>query len=138
MNAPNIIRFASTVSLILVAPSLAIGDQVPNPTVTAAARPFNASFSAANLFDTANAEFIDAHGVQIAPLHYPHLTHTEIFNSVETFYKRFYFRDPKIAAICGEMVRDRQMLVRRLREGVEFFQFLRERSTASAAQKAAA
>jgi hypothetical protein len=32
-------------------------DQVPNPTVTAAARPFNASFAASNLFDAANAEF---------------------------------------------------------------------------------
>ncbi len=82
--------------------------------------------------DTANAEYIDAHGVQIAPLHYPHLTHTEIFNSVETFYKRFYFRAPKIASICGEMIRDRQMLVRRLREGVEFFHFLRERKQAAA------
>ncbi len=86
--------------------------------------------------DTANADYVDAHGVQIAPLHYPHLTHTEIFDSVETFYRRFYFRAPKIASICGEMVRDRQMLVRRLREGVEFFRFLRERAQSS--QKAAA
>ena len=81
--------------------------------------------------DTANAEYVDAHGVQIAPLHYPHLAHTEIFDSVETFYRRFYFRAPKIASICGEMVRDRQMLVRRLREGVEFFRFLRERAQSS-------
>jgi hopanoid biosynthesis associated radical SAM protein HpnJ len=88
--------------------------------------------------DTANADYVDAHGVQIAPLHYPHLTHTEIFDSVETFYRRFYFRAPKIAAICGEMVRDRQMLVRRLREGVEFFRFLRERAQSSSSQKAAA
>jgi hopanoid biosynthesis associated radical SAM protein HpnJ len=88
--------------------------------------------------DTANAEYLDAHGVQIAPLHYPHLSHTEIFDSVETFYRRFYFRAPKIAAICGEMVRDRQMLVRRLREGVEFFRFLRERAQASGQQQKAA
>src|SRR5919199_852740 len=87
--------------------------------------------------DTANAEYVDAHGVQIAPLHYPHLSHTEIFDNVESFYRRFYFRAPKIASICGEMIRDRQMLVRRLREGVEFFGFLRERAKASAQQKAA-
>ena len=31
-------------------------------------------------------------GMQIAPLHYPHLSHSEIFNSVEDFYKHFYFR----------------------------------------------
>jgi hopanoid biosynthesis associated radical SAM protein HpnJ len=83
--------------------------------------------------DTANTDYVDAHGVQIAPLAYEHLTHTEIFNSVETFYKRFYFRAPKIASICGEMIRDRQMLVRRLREGVEFFGFLRERAKARTA-----
>ncbi len=80
--------------------------------------------------DTEHTEYVDAHGVQIAPLHYPHLSHTEIFTSVEEFYKRFYFRVPKIASICGEMVRDRQMLVRRLREGVEFFHFLRDRKAA--------
>jgi hopanoid biosynthesis associated radical SAM protein HpnJ len=77
--------------------------------------------------DAAHAELIDEHGVQVAPLHYPHLSHTEIFDSVETFYKRFYFRAPKIAAIVGEMLTSPQMLQRRLREGVEFFQFLRER-----------
>ena len=77
--------------------------------------------------DESNAELIDDHGVQIAPLHYPHLSHTEIFDSVETFYRRFYFRAPKIASIVGEMVRSPQMMKRRLREGVEFFQFLRER-----------
>ena len=68
---------------------------------------------------------IDDKGVQIAPLHYPHLSHTEIFHSVEDFYRRFYFRIPKIAAIVGEMIRSPQMMKRRLREGVEFFAFLR-------------
>jgi hopanoid biosynthesis associated radical SAM protein HpnJ len=77
--------------------------------------------------DHANAELVDAHGVQFAPLHYPHLSHSEIFDSVETFYKRFYFRSGKIASIVGEMVRSPQMMKRRLREGIEFFHFLRER-----------
>jgi hopanoid biosynthesis associated radical SAM protein HpnJ len=81
--------------------------------------------------DAEHAELIDDHGVQIAPLHYPHLSHTEIFNSVEEFYKKFYFRAPKIASIVGEMVCSPQMMKRRLREGVEFFQFLRERNTAA-------
>ncbi|HMK42368.1 MAG TPA: hopanoid biosynthesis associated radical SAM protein HpnJ [Methyloceanibacter sp.] len=66
-------------------------------------------------------------GTQIAPLSYPHLSHTEIFDSVESFYKQFYFRAPKIAAIVSEMVRSPEMMKRRLREGVEFFRFLRER-----------
>ena len=77
--------------------------------------------------DDANAELVDDHGVQIAPLHYPHLSHNEIFHSVEAFYKRFYFRSGKIASIVGEMVRSPEMMKRRLREGVEFFHFLRER-----------
>jgi hopanoid biosynthesis associated radical SAM protein HpnJ len=82
-------------------------------------------------FDAEHAELLDEHGIQIAPLHYPHLSHEEIFESVEIFYKRFYFRAGKIASIVGEMVRSPEMMVRRLREGVEFFQFLREREMAS-------
>jgi hypothetical protein len=50
---------------------------------------------------------------------------------VESFYKRFYLRAPKIAAIVGEMARSPQMMRRRLREGLEFFQFLRERRAAA-------
>jgi hopanoid biosynthesis associated radical SAM protein HpnJ len=77
--------------------------------------------------DQEHAELVDANGVQMAPLHYPHLTHSEIFHSVEDFYRRFYFRAPKIAAIVAEMARSPQVMMRRLREGVEFFTFLRER-----------
>jgi hopanoid biosynthesis associated radical SAM protein HpnJ len=82
-------------------------------------------------FDTNNTELVDEQGIQIAPLHYPHLSHNEIFTSVEEFYKKFYFRAPKIAAIVNEMVRSPQMMKRRLREGVEFFQFLKERREAA-------
>ena len=81
--------------------------------------------------DEEHAELIDTHGVQMAPLHYPHLSHTEIFHSVEDFYRRFYFRAPKIAAIASEMVRSPQMMRRRLREGLEFFSFLRDRREAA-------
>jgi len=77
--------------------------------------------------DTKNAELINDNGIQIAPLHYEHLSHTEIFNSVEDFYRKFYFRIPKIASIVGEMVTQPDMMKRRLREGVEFFRFLKER-----------
>ena len=81
-------------------------------------------------FDAEHAELVDEHGIQIAPLHYAHLSHQEIFDSVELFYRRFYFRAGKIASIVGEMVRSPEMMVRRLREGIEFFQFLREREMA--------
>ena len=85
--------------------------------------------------DDAHADLVDAHGVQIAPLSYPHLSHTEIFDSVETFYRRFYFRAGKIASIVGEMARSPEMMRRRLREGLEFFQFLRERRQAAHAHE---
>ena len=81
--------------------------------------------------DETNAELVDDDGVQLAPLHYPHLSHSEIFNSVEEFYRRFYFRSGKVAAIVGEMARSPRMLARRLREAVEFFHFLRERRAAA-------
>jgi hopanoid biosynthesis associated radical SAM protein HpnJ len=74
-----------------------------------------------------NADLLTERGTQVASLSYPHLSHTEIFRSVDDFYKRFYFRAPKIAAIASEMVRSPEVLRRRLREGVEFFRFLRER-----------
>ncbi len=77
--------------------------------------------------DIEHAELIDERGVQMAPLHYPHLSHQEIFHSLEDFYKKFYFRGGKILSIVAEMVTSRQMLVRRLREGLEFREFLRER-----------
>jgi hopanoid biosynthesis associated radical SAM protein HpnJ len=77
--------------------------------------------------DVEHAELVDASGVQMAPLHYPHLSHSEIFDSVETFYRRFYLRSGKIASIVAEMVKSPAMMKRRLREGVEFFKFMRER-----------
>ena len=82
--------------------------------------------------DADHAELVNDNGIQIAPLHYPHLSHEEIFDSLEVFYKRFYFRTGKIASIVGEMLSDRDMMRRRVREGVEFFQFLRERQKLAA------
>jgi hopanoid biosynthesis associated radical SAM protein HpnJ len=69
-------------------------------------------------------------GNQIAQLSYPHLPASVIFDKVEEFYKRFYFRPSKIWSIVSEMLRDWNMMKRRLREGVEFFDFLRRRKEA--------
>ncbi len=72
-------------------------------------------------------------GDQIAQLSYPHLPAAVIFDKVEEFYKRFYFRPSKIWSIVSEMLRDWEMMKRRLREGVEFFSFLRRRKDVAAA-----
>lgn len=86
--------------------------------------------------DAAHADLLDEHGAQLAPLHYPHLSHDEIHAALERFYRRFYFRPSKIGEIVGEMVQSPQMMKRRLREGVEFFRFLRERRAAENARAA--
>jgi radical SAM superfamily enzyme YgiQ (UPF0313 family) len=68
---------------------------------------------------------VNDQGVQLAVISYPHLSKEEIFHSMEVFYKRFYFRPTKIWEIVKEMLLSPQMMRRRLREGVEFFRFLR-------------
>jgi hopanoid biosynthesis associated radical SAM protein HpnJ len=74
-----------------------------------------------------SGELVDTHGVQVAALNYPGLSQTEIFTSVEAFYRRFYFRPRKIVSMVGGMLKDPVVMRRRLREGVEFFRFMRER-----------
>lgn len=64
-------------------------------------------------------------GVQLAALSYPHLPAEEIYHGVERFYRSFYFRPAKIWEIVLEMLGSWDMTRRRLREGVEFFRFLR-------------
>ena len=44
-------------------------------------------------------------------------------------YRRFYFRHRPILRFLREMATDRQMLVRRLREGGEFFDYLKRAQT---------
>lgn len=76
-----------------------------------------------------DSTLIDEHGVQTAMLSYPNLNRTEIYESVETFYKQFYFRAGKIAEMSAEMLRSPQVMKRRLREGVEFVGFIRNRGS---------
>ncbi|MGH9097924.1 MAG: hopanoid biosynthesis associated radical SAM protein HpnJ, partial [Acidimicrobiales bacterium] len=76
---------------------------------------------------TDDASLVDEHGVQSAVLSYPNLNRTEMFESVYQFYRKFYFRAGKIAEISAEMLRDSDVMKRRLREGVEFVSFLRKR-----------
>jgi len=68
---------------------------------------------------------VNEQGVQLATISYPHLSKEEIYHGVERFYKSFYFRPSKIWEIVREMLGSWDMLKRRLREGVEFFRFLR-------------
>jgi hypothetical protein len=73
-------------------------------------------------------------------MNYPGLQSTVIFSSVEEFYRKFYFRPRKMFSLFGGMLRDPEVMKRRLREGVEFFKFLHERKATARemAQTAAA
>jgi radical SAM superfamily enzyme YgiQ (UPF0313 family) len=77
--------------------------------------------------DDDGATLVSEQGTQLAALSYPNLGHTEILESVDMFYKRFYFRAGKLAEMSAEMFRRPDMAARRLREGAEFVQFLGRR-----------
>lgn len=72
-------------------------------------------------------ELVNDKGIQLAAITYPHLSREEIHKQVEQFYRQFYFRPSKILSIVREMLLSWDVMKRRLREGVEFFRFLRER-----------
>jgi hopanoid biosynthesis associated radical SAM protein HpnJ len=73
-------------------------------------------------------DLVANNGIQVSSLEYPNLSHEEIFNALSMFYKRFYFRPKKIGEITWEMLHSWEMTKRRLREGVEFFNFLNQRA----------
>jgi hopanoid biosynthesis associated radical SAM protein HpnJ len=70
-------------------------------------------------------------GAQDFPMQYPDLDRRAVFNSVEDFYRRFYFRPKPILRIMKDMVKDPDVRRRRLREGKEFFQYMRQRREAA-------
>jgi radical SAM superfamily enzyme YgiQ (UPF0313 family) len=74
--------------------------------------------------DAPKLEHLDGLGQQTAAIGYPHMKTAEIAEALETFYKRFYFRWKPISRIVKEMLEDRKVMMRRLREGKEFFTFM--------------
>jgi len=80
------------------------------------------------------AALVGQDGTQLATLSYPHLQHTEILESVDAFYKRFYFRAGKLAEMSAELLRHPEMTARRIREGAEFARFLGRRARTPATQ----
>ena len=84
--------------------------------------------------DGDGAALVGQDGTQLAALSYPHLQHTEILESVDAFYKRFYFRAGKLAEMSAELLRHPEMTARRIREGAEFTRFLGRRARTPATQ----
>ncbi len=71
-------------------------------------------------------------GHQLAALEYDDLKAEEIFRAVEEFYHAYYFRPRVIGRIGLSMLKDINVMKRRLREGWEFLRFMRTRATTPA------
>jgi radical SAM superfamily enzyme YgiQ (UPF0313 family) len=88
-------------------------------------------------FDTTvtKSALVAGSGIQTSTLRYEHLTPEEMEEAVARMYKQFYFRLKPILRIVREMATDKQMMVRRLREGGEFFDYLKERKQTAKAHR---
>ena len=58
---------------------------------------------------------------------YDELSSAEMHAALERFYRAYYLRPRPILRIVRDMVRDREVMVRRLREAREFFSFMAQR-----------
>jgi hopanoid biosynthesis associated radical SAM protein HpnJ len=66
-------------------------------------------------------------GIQNAVLSYEGLDAEVIYGAVERFYHSFYLRPRPVLRILREMLHDRTVFIRRMREGKEFFSFMAKR-----------
>ncbi|MFA7059322.1 MAG: hopanoid biosynthesis associated radical SAM protein HpnJ [Pedobacter sp.] len=71
--------------------------------------------------------FLDEGGHQKCVINYPHLSNAEIFNSVEEFYDKFYFRPKYILRSIGRMIVDSAERKKLLREGKQYLAYMRKR-----------
>ena len=60
-------------------------------------------------------------------LSYDSLSSAEMHEALERFYRAYYLRPRPILRIVKDMLRDREVMKRRLREAREFFSFMAQR-----------
>ncbi|HOY57869.1 MAG TPA: hopanoid biosynthesis associated radical SAM protein HpnJ [Verrucomicrobiota bacterium] len=72
-------------------------------------------------------DIVHQDGLQHSALEYPGLSKEEIFEAVEVFYRRYFLRPKPILRILKTMLEDKEVCVRRLREGYEFFRTMAQR-----------
>ena len=82
-------------------------------------------------------DLVEGDGFQQSTLEYPELSKDEIFESVDRFYRSYYLRPKPILRIIKTMLEDKDVCVRRLREGYEFFKSLKQRKVDLAASRTA-
>ena len=83
-------------------------------------------------------DLVEGDGFQQSTLAYPEASKEEIFEAVDRFYRTYYLRPKPILRIIKTMLEDKDVMVRRCREGYEFFKSLQQRKTDLAAARAAA
>nr|AIA16490.1 protein of unknown function (DUF3479) [uncultured bacterium] len=83
-------------------------------------------------------DLVETDGFQQSALEYPGLSKEEIFEALDRFYKAYYLRPKPILRIIKTMLEDKDVFVRRCREGFEFFKSLRQRKQDLDAAKVAA
>jgi hopanoid biosynthesis associated radical SAM protein HpnJ len=83
-------------------------------------------------------DLVEGDGFQQSALEYPGLSKDEIFEAVDRFYRAYYLRPKPILRIIKTMLEDKDVCVRRCREGWEFFKSLRQRKADLAASRSAA
>ncbi|MDA8429000.1 MAG: hopanoid biosynthesis associated radical SAM protein HpnJ [Geobacteraceae bacterium] len=80
-------------------------------------------------------DFIDDTGHQMCVVNYPNISNTEIFNSVEDFYNKFYFRPKYIARSIGRMIVDSEERKKLLKEGKQYLDYMRKRKESGSSCK---
>ncbi|MFA6822655.1 MAG: hopanoid biosynthesis associated radical SAM protein HpnJ, partial [Geobacter sp.] len=75
----------------------------------------------------ASDDFIDSTGHQKCVINYPQLSNAEIFNSVEEFYNKFYFRPSYILRSIGRMIVDSEERNKLLKEGRQYLDYMQKR-----------
>ena len=75
----------------------------------------------------ASEAFLDETGHQTCVISYPHLSGKEIFDAVEMFYNKFYFRPKYIARSIMKMIVDGDKRKQLLREGKQYFEYMKKR-----------
>ncbi|MGZ4973841.1 MAG: hopanoid biosynthesis associated radical SAM protein HpnJ [Limisphaerales bacterium] len=126
----NTIRFAQELDVFSIQVSLAA--PYPGTELFEMARQ-NGWFSQKDKTD-----IVHDHGFQQSALEYPGLPKDEIFEAVDRFYRAYYLRPKPILRIIKTMLEDKDVCVRRCREGFEFFKSLRQRKSDLRAQRSAA
>ena len=72
-------------------------------------------------------DLVEDDGFQQSALEYPGLSKEAIFEAVDRLYRAYYLRPRPILRIIKTMLEDKEVLLRRCREGYEFFRSLKQR-----------